>query len=110
MRPQAPVLSLLVRAHQTRIARHIGGEDRGETAGRCHGSSSPTCSGVSSDAVYTTTRTPRQMSTTSIRVERIERGDAEWVEMAQIQGQNHELAGPGDRREGDIRKSRDAVP
>ena len=45
-----------------------------------------------------------------MRVERIERGDAEWVKMAQIQGQNHELAGPGDRREGDIRQSGDAVP
>jgi hypothetical protein len=32
---------LLIRPHQARIARHIGGEDRGKTAGRGHGSSSP---------------------------------------------------------------------
>ena len=30
--------SFLVRTHQARIARHIGGEDRGKTAGRGHGS------------------------------------------------------------------------
>jgi hypothetical protein len=31
------VRPLLIRAHQTRIARHIGGEDRGEAADRRHG-------------------------------------------------------------------------
>jgi hypothetical protein len=31
--------TLLVRSHQARIARHIGGEDRGKTAGRSHGGS-----------------------------------------------------------------------
>ena len=30
--------AFLVRPHQPRIARHIGGEDRGETAGSGHGS------------------------------------------------------------------------
>jgi hypothetical protein len=33
VRLEAFVRTLLVRPHQTRIARHIGGEDRGETAG-----------------------------------------------------------------------------
>ena len=33
--------ALLVGAHQARIARHIGGEDRGKTAGRGHGCGSP---------------------------------------------------------------------
>jgi hypothetical protein len=41
MRLQALVRAFLIRPHQARIARHIGGEDRGETAGRGHGSSSP---------------------------------------------------------------------
>ena len=31
--------AFLVRPHQPRIARHIGGEDRGKTAGRGHYSS-----------------------------------------------------------------------
>ena len=47
MRLEALVRAFLVRAHQARIARHIGGEDRGETAGRGHGSGSPPCSGLS---------------------------------------------------------------
>src|SRR5215468_6839467 len=33
---EALVRALLVRPHQARIARHIGGEDCGETAGRGH--------------------------------------------------------------------------
>jgi hypothetical protein len=37
MRPQAFVRALLILTHQLRIARHIGGEDRGETVGRGHG-------------------------------------------------------------------------
>jgi hypothetical protein len=37
MRLEALVRAFLVDAHQTQIARHIGGEDRGETAGRDHG-------------------------------------------------------------------------
>src|SRR5271155_2687050 len=36
MRPEALVRACLVRAHQARVARHIGGEDRGQTAGRGH--------------------------------------------------------------------------
>jgi hypothetical protein len=53
-RLQAFVRGFLVRAHQTRIPRHIGGEDRGETAGRGHGSSSPPCSRLSLSALYRT--------------------------------------------------------
>jgi hypothetical protein len=34
MRLEAPVRAFLVRAHQTRVPRHIGGQDRGETT-RC---------------------------------------------------------------------------
>src|SRR5262249_39430167 len=41
MRFEASMRAFLVPAHQTRIARHIGGEDRGETAGRGHGCGSP---------------------------------------------------------------------
>jgi hypothetical protein len=41
MRLEALVCAFLVRAHQPRIARQIGGEDRGETAGRGHGCGSP---------------------------------------------------------------------
>jgi hypothetical protein len=40
MRLQAFVRAFLIHPHQARIARHIGGEDRGETAGggrRGHG-------------------------------------------------------------------------
>ena len=39
MRPQALVRPLLVRPHQPRVTRHIGGKDRGETAfdGLLHG-------------------------------------------------------------------------
>ena len=33
--------AFLVRPHQPRIPRHIGGEDRGETAGRGHPSGNP---------------------------------------------------------------------
>jgi hypothetical protein len=36
MRLQAIVRPLLIRAHQTRVAGHIGGEDRGKTADRRH--------------------------------------------------------------------------
>jgi hypothetical protein len=36
MRLEAFVRAFLVRAHQTRVARHIGGQDRGETAGSGH--------------------------------------------------------------------------
>jgi hypothetical protein len=39
MRLEALMRAFLVRPHQPRIARHIGGEDRGETAGRGHYSS-----------------------------------------------------------------------
>jgi hypothetical protein len=38
MRLQAPVGPLLVSPHQPRIARHIGGEDRGKAARRAHSS------------------------------------------------------------------------
>jgi hypothetical protein len=34
MRLEALVRAFLIGAHQTRIARHIGGEDRGKAAGR----------------------------------------------------------------------------
>jgi hypothetical protein len=37
MRHEALVRSFLINAHQARIARHISGEDRGETAGRSRG-------------------------------------------------------------------------
>jgi len=46
MRPEAFVRTFLVRAHQARVTRHIGGEDRGKTAGRGHSCGSPTCSGL----------------------------------------------------------------
>jgi hypothetical protein len=36
VRPQPFVRPLLIRAHQPRVARHIGGEDRGEAADRRH--------------------------------------------------------------------------
>jgi hypothetical protein len=36
MRPEALVRAFLVRAHQPRVARHIGGKDRGETANSGH--------------------------------------------------------------------------
>jgi adenylate cyclase len=36
MRFQAFVRPLLVRPHQTRVSRHVGGEDRGEAADRSH--------------------------------------------------------------------------
>jgi hypothetical protein len=39
------VSAFLVRAHQARVARHIGGKDRGKTAGRGHISGSPPCFG-----------------------------------------------------------------
>src|SRR6266700_3930639 len=38
MRLETLVRAFLVRPHQARIARHISGEDRGQTAGRGHGS------------------------------------------------------------------------
>ena len=39
--PEAFERAVLVRPHQPRIARHIGGEDRGEAAGRGHPSGPP---------------------------------------------------------------------
>ena len=39
MRPEAFVRPLFVGTHQARVPRHIGGEDRGETAGGGHYSS-----------------------------------------------------------------------
>ena len=59
MRLEAFVRAFLVRAHQARVARHIGGEDRGETAGRGHGCGSPPCSRVSLSTSYRITRVPR---------------------------------------------------
>jgi hypothetical protein len=50
MRLEPLVRSFLVHPHQARIAHHIGGEDRGETAGRGHGSGSPPWSKRSSTA------------------------------------------------------------
>ena len=41
MRLEALVRAFLVRSHQARIAHHIGGEDRGQSAGRGHGCGSP---------------------------------------------------------------------
>ena len=41
IRLDALVGAFLIGTHQARIARHIGGEDSGETAGRSHGSGSP---------------------------------------------------------------------
>ena len=46
MRLEALVRAVLVHAHQPRVARHIGGEDRGKTAGRGHGCGSPRSSGA----------------------------------------------------------------
>jgi hypothetical protein len=40
---EAFVCPLLIRAHQTRVARHIGGEDRSEAADRRHCSPSIRC-------------------------------------------------------------------
>ena len=59
MRLEAFVRAFLIRAHQARIARHIGGEDRGETAGRGHGCGSPRCSGLSLSTLYPTTHARR---------------------------------------------------
>jgi hypothetical protein len=39
MRFEALVRAFLVNSHQARVARHIGGEDRGETARLAHASS-----------------------------------------------------------------------
>src|SRR5262249_33233396 len=57
MRLEPLVRALLVRPHQSRITRHIGGEDRGETTGGCHSSGrparrKPTCSVFSASARY----------------------------------------------------------
>ena len=41
MRLEAFVGAFLIGTHQARIAHHIGGEDRGETAGRGHGCGIP---------------------------------------------------------------------
>ncbi len=41
MRLEAFVRAFFVRPHQAQIARHIGGENRGQSTGRGHGSSSP---------------------------------------------------------------------
>jgi hypothetical protein len=41
IRPEPLVRGFLVRAHQTRVACHIDGQDRGETAGRGHSSGIP---------------------------------------------------------------------
>ena len=65
MRLQALVRAFLVHPHQTRVARHIGGEDRGKTAGRGHGCGSPPCSGLSTGAII-----PHN-SCTAISVERL---------------------------------------
>jgi hypothetical protein len=53
MRLQALVRPLFIRAHQARIACHIGGEDRGKTAGRGQGcGGSPSRSGLSLSTSY----------------------------------------------------------
>src|SRR5215467_8406806 len=47
MRLEAFERALFVGAHQARVARYIGGEDRGKTAGRGHGCGSPPCNRLS---------------------------------------------------------------
>jgi hypothetical protein len=64
---EAPVRVLLIRSHQARIACHISGEDRGETAGRGHDRGSPPCSRLSVTTLYRRTRAPRYL------VERLKR-------------------------------------
>jgi hypothetical protein len=51
MRLDAFVGAFLIGTHQARVAHHIGGEDRGETAGRGNGCGSPPCSGRSTGAI-----------------------------------------------------------
>jgi len=43
VRLEAFVRPLLIRAHQARVPRHIGGEDRGEASDRGHGAPSIRC-------------------------------------------------------------------
>jgi hypothetical protein len=57
--PSSNGLCFLVRPHQARIAGHIGGEDRGKTAGRGHGCGSPRCSRLSLSTLYQTTHARR---------------------------------------------------
>src|SRR5215472_15325120 len=57
MRLEPLVRAFLVGTHQSRVARHIGGEDRGKTAGGSHWSGKParrkpTCSVFSASARY----------------------------------------------------------
>ena len=60
VRSEVLVGAFLVRFHQARIARHVSGEDRGETAGRGHGSGWPTCfEGVSSAIIHGGSRVAR---------------------------------------------------
>jgi hypothetical protein len=51
MRLEAFVGPFLVCFHKARIARNVGGEDRGETAGRGHSSGWPTCFEGSASAI-----------------------------------------------------------
>jgi hypothetical protein len=53
------VRPLLVHSHQPRVTRHIGGEDRSQSAGRGHGEISPACSGLWLAAIITMTRATR---------------------------------------------------
>ncbi len=73
--PSSNGLCFLIRPHQARIARHIGGEDRGKTAGRGHGCGSSLCSRLSLSASYPTTLAPHIRASTSNCAKRIEHLD-----------------------------------
>ena len=89
MRLEAFVRPCLVCAHQARIARHIGGKDRGETAGRGHGCAAHPAP-VNRRAHYTAQRVQSDIWLSASKgVQRIERLDPQRLEMAKVQAQDH---------------------
>src|SRR5262249_47319928 len=61
MRNRPDVGAFFIGPHQTRVARHISGEDRGKTACRGHDYSSPSCSGLLLVQLYRTTCSTRYL-------------------------------------------------
>ena len=59
MRFEPVVRPFLIRPHQARVARHIGGEDRGEAAGLAHVSRHPALHRPSSMCTWSSGRHQR---------------------------------------------------
>src|SRR6516162_4836440 len=77
---EAFVRALLVRAHQARVARHIGGQDRSKTANSGHYSTGP------SPRAWRSTQSPMVMVMTMFAVAALDRDNRVIVAVVEVFG------------------------